>query len=586
MSPEVLYRKWRPHTFAELAGQEAVSRTLTNAVKAGRVAHAYLFSGPRGTGKTTTGRLLAKAVNCTNPKDGDPCDECDSCQAYRAGRALDLVELDAASNRGIDEIRSLRERANFAPSGGQDAYKVYLIDEVHMLTEPAFNALLKTLEEPPAHVIFALATTEAHKVPSTVVSRCQRFDFRRISVNDVKGRLRVVADGEEFEVPDDALDKIARVATGSLRDAINLLEQMVDSYGTKLTLENVIEGLGEIIDERSGELATHALRGNLKEGLTLISEVRDDGSDLRQFQRQVIAFLRGSLLAKAGVEPEDGWSDKQKEARQQLVADLAPERIVATLKAFGEADLRADPLSPLPLELALASCVLMQEAGSAAAAAPAVGAAAPPPKAKASIAKTPPMSAPQAAPTKADAPKAESPMAKTPPAPAPKPTPTKADAPKPEPAEAKSSAASSTPVPADAAPEPTPTSNGASDTRPASAQLEEARAKWPDIYKRTREIQYRAGALLNSGCAIIDASDDEVTFGFRHAMLLDRMEGDGGENLRALQQAVDDVLGPGRAVKCVLDPNVEAQRTSRGGHLVRAVEELGAEPLSQDSQGG
>ena len=583
MSSEVLYRKWRPHTFAELAGQEAVSRTLTNAVKAGRVAHAYLFSGPRGTGKTTTGRLLAKAVNCASPKDGDPCDECDSCQAYREGRALDLVELDAASNRGIDEIRSLRERANFAPSGGQDAYKVYLIDEVHMLTEPAFNALLKTLEEPPAHVIFALATTEAHKVPSTVVSRCQRFDFRRISVNDVKGRLRVVADGEEFEVPDDALDKIARVATGSLRDAINLLEQMVDSYGTKLTLENVIEGLGEIIDERSGELATHALRGNLKEGLVLISEVRDDGSDLRQFQRQVIAFLRGSLLAKAGVEPEDGWSDKQKEARQQLVADLAPERIVATLKAFGEADLRADPLSPLPLELALASCVLMQEVGSAQAAAPAASAPAPPPKAKRPTARTAPTSAPQAAPTKADAPKAESPTAKTPPAPAPKPTPTKADAPKPESVEAKSSAASSTPVPADAAPEPAPTSNGASDTGPASAQLEEARAKWPDIYKRTREIQYRAGALLNSGCAIIDASDDEVTFGFRHAMLLDRMEGDGGENLRALQQAVDDVLGPGRVVKCVLDPDVEAQRTSRGGHLVRAVEELGAGPLSQDS---
>ncbi|MCH8009493.1 MAG: DNA polymerase III subunit gamma/tau [Chloroflexi bacterium] len=573
MSSEVLYRKWRPHTFAELAGQAAVSRTLTNAVKSGRVAHAYLFSGPRGTGKTTTGRLLAKAVNCANPKDGDPCDECESCQAYRQGRALDLVELDAASNRGIDEIRSLREKANFAPAGGQDAYKVYLIDEVHMLTEPAFNALLKTLEEPPAHVIFALATTEAHKVPSTVVSRCQRFDFRRISVNDVKGRLRVVADGEEFDVPDDALDKIARVATGSLRDAINLLEQMVDSYGTKLTLENVIEGLGEIIDERSGDLAADALRGNLKEGLTLISEVRDDGCDLRQFQRQVIAFLRGALLAKAGVEPEDGWSDKQKEARQQLVADLAPERIVATLKAFGEADLRADPLSPLPLELALASCVLAREAGSAQAATPAVSAPVPSP---------PRPAKPQAEPRRAAPPKASAPTAETPSAVAPGAIPAEADGPKPESAKAESSTASSASA-SQSPPEPAPTSNGASDAEPTSVQLEEARAKWPDIYKRTREIQYRAGALLNSGCAIIDASDDEVTFGFRHAMLLDRMEGDGGENLRALQQAVDEVLGPGRTVRCVLDPNVEAQRTTRGGHLVRAVEELGAEPLSPDS---
>ena len=582
MSSEVLYRKWRPHTFAELAGQEAVSRTLTNAVKSGRVAHAYLFSGPRGTGKTTTGRLLAKAVNCANPKDGDPCDECESCQAYREGRALDLIELDAASNRGIDEIRSLREKANFAPAGGPDAHKVYLIDEVHMLTEPAFNALLKTLEEPPAHVIFALATTEAHKVPSTVVSRCQRFDFRRISVNDVKGRLRVVADGEEFDVPDDALDKIARVATGSLRDAINLLEQMVGSYGTKLTLENVIEGLGEIIDERSGDLAGHALRGNLKEGLTLISEVRDDGSDLRQFQRQVVAFLRGALLAKAGVEPEDGWSDKQKEARQQLVADLSPDRIVATLKAFGEADLRADPLSPLPLELALASCVLMQEVGSAPAAAPAVAASAPPPKARAPAASPPRTAKPRGESARPAPQKATPPEAKAPPASAPEASPAKADEPKPEPAESQSSVTSSASGP-EPTPEPAPTSNGASDAGPASVQLEEARAKWLDIYKRTREIQYRAGALLNSGCAIIDASDDEVTFGFRHQMLLDRMEGDGGENLRALQQAVDDVLGPGRTVKCVLDPNVEAQRTSRGGHLVRAVEELGAGPLSPDS---
>ncbi len=551
MSSEVLYRKWRPHTFAELAGQEAVSRTLTNAVKAGRVAHAYLFSGPRGTGKTTSGRLLAKAVNCANPKDGDPCDECDSCLTYRKGNALDLIELDAASNRGIDEIRSLREKANFAPAGGQDARKVYLIDEVHMLTEPAFNALLKTLEEPPAHVIFVLATTEAHKVPSTVVSRCQRFDFRRISVNDVKGRLRVVADGEEIAAPDDALDKIARIATGSLRDAVNLLEQLVDSYGNKLTLENVVEGLGEVIDERSGELAVHALQGNLKEGLGLISEVRDDGFDLRQFQRQVISYLRGALLAKAGTEPADGWSDKQQEARQQLVVELSPERIVSTLRAFGEADLRADPLSPLPLELALASSVLAQQASPVeqqGAQAP-VSVPAPRPQPKPSQAKKPP----------AEQPLAEKPAAKKvgPPA----------------------AMLESADPPVEAPEQAAPVSNGAAAA--AGPELDDARAKWPEIYKRTRELQYRAGALLNSGCAIIDASDDEITFGFRHAMLLDRMESDEGENLRALQQAVDDVLGPGRTVKCVLDPNVDAQRPSRGGHLVRAVEELGGEMLSE-----
>ncbi|MCH8901889.1 MAG: DNA polymerase III subunit gamma/tau, partial [Chloroflexi bacterium] len=237
MSTEVLYRKWRPRTFAELAGQERVARTLTNAIASGKVAHAYLFSGPRGTGKTTSGRLLAKALNCAEPKEGEPCNECESCRSYLEGRALDLVELDAASNRGIDEIRSLREKANFAPAAG--AYKLYLVDEVHMLTEPAFNALLKTLEEPPPYIVFVLATTEVHKVPATVISRCQRFDFRRIPLAAAVERLGYVAEQEGIDCPQDALEVMARTATGSLRDAINLLEQLVDGYGKKLTLEQV-----------------------------------------------------------------------------------------------------------------------------------------------------------------------------------------------------------------------------------------------------------------------------------------------------------------------------------------------------------
>src|SRR3990172_2916222 len=237
MSTEVLYRKWRPRTFAELAGQEAVVRTLTNAIAGGKVSHAYLFSGPRGTGKTTTGRLLAKAVNCAKPKAGEPCNKCEGCQTYMEGRALDLIELDAASNRGIDEIRNLREKANFAPTGGADAHKVYLVDEVHMLTEPAFNALLKTLEEPPRHVIFVLATTEVHKVPATVVSRCQRFDFRRIPLSALVQRLSHIAGEEGFECTPEVLETIVRTATGSARDAINLLEQLVDSFGKKLSLE-------------------------------------------------------------------------------------------------------------------------------------------------------------------------------------------------------------------------------------------------------------------------------------------------------------------------------------------------------------
>src|SRR3990170_5640742 len=258
MSTEVLYRKWRPRAFAEVAGQEPVVRTLTNAVASGKVAHAYLLSGPRGTGKTTTGRLLAKAVNCLQPQAGEPCNACERCQAFLEARALDLIELDAASNRGIDEIRSLREKANFAPSGCANAYKVYLVDEVHMLTEPAFNALLKTLEEPPAHVVFVLATTESHKVPATVVSRCQRFDFRRIPLSALVARLAYIAGQEQFTCPPEALDLIARSATGSFRDAINLLEQLVDSYGKELSVEQVRDGLGLVVDARSGQLALQA----------------------------------------------------------------------------------------------------------------------------------------------------------------------------------------------------------------------------------------------------------------------------------------------------------------------------------------
>ena len=371
MTAEVLYRKWRPRSFSELAGQEIITRTLTNAVSSGKVSHAYLFSGPRGTGKTTAGRLLAKAVNCTAPQDGEPCNACDSCAAFNEARFLDLVELDAASNRGIDEIRSLREKAHYAPAGGMDARKVYLVDEVHMLTEAAFNALLKTLEEPPPQVVFILATTDAHKVPATVVSRCQRFDFRRIPLAAVVKRLEFIASEEGFTCSVEGLEAIARQATGSLRDAINLLEQIVDSYGSEPAFEDVREGLGLVVDERSAEVSALALKGNLATGLGVLASVRDDGMDLRTFQRHVLAYLRGLLVVKAGATTTDAWSEEQLAEMNALVADVPADRIVAALKAFGEADLRADPLSPLPLEIALATCAL----GLGAAAGSGVGAA-------------------------------------------------------------------------------------------------------------------------------------------------------------------------------------------------------------------
>jgi DNA polymerase-3 subunit gamma/tau len=547
MTTEVLYRKWRPRSFAELGGQEPVVRTLTNAVAGGKVAHAYLLSGPRGTGKTTTGRLLAKAVNCAQPEDGDPCNACQSCLAFLEGRALDLIELDAASNRGIDEIRNLREKANFAPAGGAGAYKVYLVDEVHMLTEPAFNALLKTLEEPPAHVIFVLATTEVHKVPATVVSRCQRFDFRRIPLAALVERLSYIAEQEGFACSQEALELIARSATGSFRDAINLLEQLVDSYGRELSVEQVQEGLGLVIDPRSGELALLAVRGELAEGLSVIGSVRDDGLDLRQFQRQVVGQLRGLLLAKAGASATDAWTDEQLAAMREGTADVQAAGIIEALRAFGEADLRADPLSPLPLELALATTALARGV-SAAQAAP----------------EGPPMPAPAPQPAAA----IERPAAAARPAP---------------------KRASGKPAPSNGgtpgeAPLPPAIAAGAAPASPAgdADALAQARQQWGEIYKRARAAHYKAGALLNSGCGVVGASNDEIVFGFRHQMLLDRMLGDRGENLRALQEAVDEVLGPGRTVRCVLDANVDVQRPARGGHLVRAAEELGGQVLHDE----
>jgi DNA polymerase-3 subunit gamma/tau len=565
LASEVLYRKWRPRAFAELGGQEAVVRTLTNAIASGKIAHAYLFSGPRGTGKTTTGRLLAKAVNCTNSKGGEPCNECESCVAYLANapekQAFQFIELDAASNRGIDEIRNLREKAVYG--GGNDAYKVYLVDEVHMLTEPAFNALLKTLEEPPAHVIFVLATTEAHKVPATVASRCQRFDFRRIPLSALVERLAFIAREEKIEVSDEALELIGRSATGSFRDAINLLDQLADSYGRQLGLDQVREGLGMVVDSRSAELARHVLHNQLAEGLALIATVRDDGLDLRQFQRQVVAYLRGLLLAKAGA-PSDAFSEEQLAEQREVVAAVPAERIVAALRAFGEADLRADPLSSLPLELALATCTLALQQSEVRPPAPAPT----PTRAASAPAQSRPAPASRVVPPTA---------VNQPPAPRSPAGRPKASKDAQEAAEHPSNGEAPTEpaieirrvAPVDAAP-----------TADSDEMLAHARERWQELYDRARAVNNVLGALLNSECGIVGVSSDEIIFGFRRDIHYQKMLSNGDVNVRALQQVVDEVLGPGRTVRCVQDANVEAQRPARGGHLVRAVEELGGQVLS------
>ena len=352
MSGEVLYRKWRPPRFADIVGQGPITRTLTQAVATDRTSHAYLLCGPRGTGKTSTARVLAKALNCTMRPEGvgDPCGECPTCKAIEEGSFVDLIEIDAASNRGIDEMRDLREKVRFSPTQGK--YKVYIIDEAHALTTDAFNAFLKTLEEPPPHSVFLLATTEPHKLPATIVSRCQRFDFRRIAPNDVVDRLAEIATAEGVNVSPEVLRTIARSSSGSLRDGTNLLDQLITAFGANVSIEQVRELLGIGGEDRALALVKHLLAGNTTSALELINVVAAEGQDLRPLHRMTVDFLRAALLMKSGVTDS---LELSKEAQTELsfaTGNTSMEHLLHALRMFGQITLKYDQPSPLPLELA------------------------------------------------------------------------------------------------------------------------------------------------------------------------------------------------------------------------------------------
>lgn len=355
MASQALYRKWRPHTFDEVVGQAHVTRTLRNALAGNRVSHAYLFTGPRGTGKTTSARLLAKAVNCVGESDDKPCGACPICRAVDEGRLIDLIEIDAASNRGIDEIRDLREKVGFRPNEAR--FKFYIIDEVHMLTEPAFNALLKTLEEPPAHVMFVLATTEPHKIPATIVSRCQRFDFRRIPLNDITAWLGHIAEQEGLTVEPAALEYIARQGGGSLRDSISLLDQLTAYGSDTITLAQVHAVLGVVASQSVSQVVDCLIGDERARGLELINQSVWDGTEPRQFTREVVEHLRKLLLLKLG----DGsgllradTTDEEQATLQAQATQVNPRWLLRAIRLFNAAALetRTSFLPQLSLELA------------------------------------------------------------------------------------------------------------------------------------------------------------------------------------------------------------------------------------------
>ena len=538
---EVLYRKWRPRALDEVVGQETVTNTLKNAVSSGRLTHAYLFCGPRGTGKTSTARILAKAVNCLDPHDGEPDNSCENCMAIIEGRALDLIEIDAASNRGIDDIRDLSDKIGFAPT--QSQYKVYIVDEVHMLTDAAFNALLKTLEEPPGHAIFILATTEVHRVPLTIVSRCQRYDFRRIPINAIHQKLAQLSAAEGVDADGDALDLLARHSTGSLRDAENLLEQAVVSYGSPLTGDQVRDMLELTGDEDALDLCEMVVGRKLAEGLSLIGKIADQGSDLGQLQRAVTEFLRAVMLITSGAGDSSRFSDATAERLAKIAAGADRTQVLRAVRAFAEADVRQDVSSPLPLELALAESSLEPVAEPA-----------PPPPVRQPVGRPAPRGSGAGArpPAPAVQQRRAPPVQSAPPRPAPSRTPD----------------------------QPLPTEP---DARLA--------AVWPDLLRTLRNTgsRFKLGALLRSAREY-NVEDNQIVIRFAHSSHMERAESEVGNPTvrRELKQAIAEAMGGEFELSIELTSGSEraSRRQNEQSHLVRAAQAMGArlvETIEEDT---
>ncbi len=344
-SYQALYRKWRPMTFGDVVGQEHVSETLKTGIATGRIAHAYLFCGTRGTGKTSTAKIFSRAVNCENPQNGEPCNECSICRGILDGSILDVYEMDAASNRGVENIREIRDEVMYTPAGC--TYKIYIIDEVHMLTTEAFNALLKTLEEPPAHALFILATTEPHKIPATVLSRCQRFDFRRIGVSDIAGRLRKIVEAEGIGATEDALEMVAELGDGSMRDALSILDQCAAFGFQELTADQVAEIVGVADPKVLFEVADAVAEGDTQRALLTADGCLRQGKEVQNFLEELTVHFRNLLICKSSQTPAEILEKTEDAtARYQAQAEgFSVEQLLYIVKALHEAIAQAKWMS-------------------------------------------------------------------------------------------------------------------------------------------------------------------------------------------------------------------------------------------------
>jgi DNA polymerase-3 subunit gamma/tau len=511
---QAYYRKWRPIDWDEVIGQEHVIRTLRNTVAHGNISHAYLFSGPRGTGKTSTARIIAKAANCLAADEAQrPCNECENCIEINEGHFLDLIEIDAASNTSVDDVRNLRDRINFSPTKGR--VKIYIIDEVHMLSNAAFNALLKTLEEPPAHAIFILATTEVHKIPPTVLSRCQRHEFRRIPLNIIQVQLKHIADEEGITVETTALTEIARQATGSLRDAVSLLDQLA-STGEDVTLAYTQQVLGTAANQSVFELIETLVNEDLGSSISILNNALDSGSDPRQYARQVVNVLRAVLMTKIGNSDQVEGTKEDTEKMKVIAGQLSQTKLLAAIRAFDKAAqyTRVSWQPGLRLELAAARSV--QSEGETTSAQP---------KRKTS------RQAPQKKKENLGARSRETREKK----------PVKVEkagnAETPEKKEDKSAASADTPAKKNLEPA------GPS----AKADIGKINSQWKEIRDTAKSISPETAALLNS-CRSVTMRRGRLVLGFASKVLCSKMEN--GQNVENAQAAIQRVTGAEVEIDC------------------------------------